>query len=250
MELVRAAVGLGLIFTGTLFLTKILHRIYYAGLIKVIFAYGETRSKYKWTWRSKTKPWLRSIGDYIFNLNEDASVDAPTNLVESVVVTSASLTRKNCSIQVVNEVNSLLQDMTECGTIEIPIRHLLRTLPFPEDDCSLDIEYKGHADPSRKIPAGHFAVKYRAKVDSTICFPPYSANEKIKKGFKANKIIYARAFHNKDLTSLAKTYGGLKANFYEDVSCQHVQKNYIDHKEVHVLISEDGCQRTKVVGWN
>ena len=211
------------------------------GVTKAFLAYSGARSKYRWTLRLKTPNVFRPVGDYVFKLDGNASLDSPRNLVESIKVVSAILKKDNLCVDVADKINDELQAMPFYGTILLHLDRLETTAEKPgRDDCSLEVVYVGHANPEKKIPAAEFGVKYNGKVYSTIVFPPYKATEKIKKGFTTNKVLHARTFHEKNLTPLAKKYAGLKANFYDDVACPHVQKGHIDHKEVHVLLSENG----------
>ena len=216
-------------------------RFFTRAVTKGFLVYSGARSKYRWRLRVKTPNCFRPVGDYVFKLGENATLDSPRNVVESIKVVSATLKKDNLCVDVADKVNDELKDMPFYGSILLHLDRLETTAEYPgDDDCSLEVVYKGHANPEKKIPAEEFGVKYNGKVYSTVVFPPYKATEKIKKGFTTNKVLHARTFHEKNLTPLAKKYAGLKANFYDDVACPHVQKGHIDHKEVHVLLSENG----------
>lgn len=253
-DVLAQSVACGVLFIGcTTFMYKSYRLLSYfaaKGLTRVIIAYAGARSNYRWTFRAKSPRLLQSVGDFLFKLDENATVDCPKNLVESIKVISANLKTENCSLEVSNELQSFLPEMDdEEGFIRLKISRLLYPAKS-SGEWSLDVVYRGHADPSKRISSGEYGVKYIAKEDCTIVFPPYSAKEKKKSGFKSSKVIYARTFHEKDLTILARKYAGLRANFYQDVSCPHVIKNYIDHKEVHVLLSAGGTASTTVVVGN
>ena len=210
-------------------------------MTKAFMAYSGARSRYRWTLRLKTPDFLRPVGDLVFKLNENASLDSPRNLVESIKVLSAILKKDNLCVDVADKINHELQSIPPYGTVLLLLDQLETTAEKPgSDECSLEVSYVGHANPEKRIPAAEFAVKYNGKVYSTIAFPPYKATEKIQRGFTTNKVLHARTFHEKNLTPLAKKYAGLKANFYDDVASPHVLKGHIDHKEVHVLLSENG----------
>ena len=218
------------------------------GIANAFLAYSGARSNYRWRLRVKTPDFLTHIGDYAFQLDKNASLDSPRNLAESIKVVSATLTKTNMCVDVADKVNSCLLNITESGFVVLHLDQLASTPELPGfDDCSLEVIYFGHADPSKKIPAAEFGVKYNANVCSEVKFPPYKATEKIQKGFTTNKVLHARTFHEKNLTPLAKKYAGLKANFYADVVDPQVQKGHIDHKEVHVLLSENGKAPTTIV---
>lgn len=222
--------------------------IFRKGITNAFLVYAGARSNYRWRLRIKTPDLLRRMGDYVFQLDNNASIDSPRNLAESVRVVSATLTKANMCADVTDKINSCLGKITESGTVILHLDQLASTPELPGfDDCSLEVIYFGHANPLKKIPAAEFGVKYNAKVCSRIAFPPYKVTEKIQRGFTTNKVLHARTFHEKNLTPLAKKYAGLKANFYADVTDPQVQKGHIDHKEVHVLLSEGGKAPTTIV---
>lgn len=224
-----------------------------SGISKVFGVYAETRSKYRWRHRPNTHASLRPVGDWIFNLNDDeASADSPRNMAESVKILSATLKKEDMCIDVSNSVQKRLEEAlietNQTGKVSLYLAELAPACDHvPGGKWSLEILYRGHADPTRRIPADEFGVKYIAEVFSPILFPPYSATEKIRKGLTANKVLHARTFHEKNLTPLAQKYAGLKANFYDDVADSHVQKGHIDHKEVHVILSQKGRPPTTIV---
>lgn len=214
------------------------------GVTNAFLLYARSRSKYRWTVRCKTPGFMRHLGDYVFQLDKNAaSIDSPRNLAESIKVMNATFRKNNMCLEVTDKLNSCLRGMTESGNIILQLSELVKVVPggmLGYEECSLEVLYLGHADPSKKIPAAEFGVKYNAKVCSSIVFPPYKVSEKIKKGLATNKVVHARTFHEKNLTHLATRYAGLRANFYRDVDDPTVQKDHIDHKEVHVLLSEKG----------
>ncbi|CAM9172583.1 unnamed protein product, partial [Sphacelaria rigidula] len=202
----------------------------------VFVAYAEARSKYRWKHRRKTPAFLRPLGDWFFKLSENASVDCPRNIAESVKIVSAILNRKDKQINVTEKVqkriNEGLVSSNETGKVTLYMDELMGFGPNLHEkteltEWALEVIYRGHANPDKRIPAGEFGVKYIAEVFSPMLFPPYSAKEKILKGLTSNKVLHARSFHEKNLTPLAQKYAGLKANFYEDVVDTHVQKGHI-----------------------
>lgn len=248
-----AVSGILVVVGGTMIIaptvTKLGTNIFLKGFTKAFLMYSAARSKYRWKLRLKTPDVFRHVGDKFFKLDHDtASIDSPRNLAESIKVVSATVKKSNMCIDVVDKVNKALQELTESGTVILQMDQLA---PSPDllgfDDCSLEVVYIGHADPSKRIPAAEFGVKYKAKVCSGIVFPPYKVTDKIQKGFSTSKILHARTFHEKNLTPLAKKYAGLKANFYKDVVDPRVQKDHIDHKQVHVLLSENGNAPTTIM---
>lgn len=223
-------------------------KIFRKGITNTFLAYSGARSDYRWKFRVKTPDFLRRLGDYVFQLDKNASIDSPRNLAESILIVSATLSKTNMCVDVADKVKKELQNITNSGFVVLHLDQLASTPELPGfSDCSLEVIYFGHADPSKKIPAAEFGVKYNASVCSEVKFPPYKATDKIQKGFTTNKVLHARTFHEKDLTPLAKKYAGLKANFYADVADPQVQKGHIDHKEVHVLLSENGKAPTTIV---
>lgn len=222
------------------------------GATRIFLVYSDVQSKYRWKLRVKTPNWIRIPFDRFFGLNESASVDCPKNVTESVKVLSATLGTTNMNVDVTENMAVCLRKADQHNTFEelgsvVLYMHQFFDSAVDVQEWSLEVIYLGHADPSKRIPAQEFGVKYVAKALEGITFPPYKATEKIKKGFKANKVVHARTFHEKHLTPLARKYAGLRANFYQDVEQQSVQKLHIDHKEVHVLLSENGKSPTTVV---
>lgn len=219
---------------------------------KSFMVYSETRSKYRWRLRLKTPNFARPILDWVFKLSTTASVDSPRNVAESLKVISATLTREDMSV----DVRSLVEECLEKGlgdTGKVAL-HMDKLVPstantdFKEPkEWSLEVLYRGHADPSKRIPAEEFGVKYTAKAQAFMLFPPYKATEKIKRGFTSNKVLHARTFHEKNLTPLAKKYAGLYANFYKDVVDPQIHKFHVDHPEMHVLVSEKGKAPTTII---
>lgn len=219
---------------------------------QVFLMYSDARSAYRWRLRLRTPGLLKPFGDWVFHLTPTrASVDSPKNVAESIVVVSASLTFDGKTTDVTERVQHVFRtSRLGYGSTKVALyaEDLLDDSGLSELGMwSLEIIYIGHADPSRRIPADEFAVKYVAKVSSAILFPPYEATEKIQKGLGTKKIIHARTFHEKNLTSLAKKYAGLRVNFYEDVQDSQVQKFHIDHQETHVLVSNKGAEPTTIV---
>lgn len=222
------------------------------GATKLFLLYSDAQSKYRWKLRVKTPNFIRFGLDRFFGLNESASVDCPKNVTESVKVLSATLGTTNMNVDVTDNMAQCLRSPDKHNTLEelgsvVLYMHQFLDGAVDVQEWFLEVMYLGHADPSKRIPAQEFGVKYVAKALDGISFPPYKATEKIKKGFKASKVIHARTFHEKNLTPLAKKYAGLRANFYQDVENHQVQKLHIDHKQVHVLLSENGKSPTTVV---
>lgn len=230
---------------------RVAQQVFFKGVSTVFVAYAEARSKYRWKHRVKTPTFLRPLGDWVFTLSETASVDCPKTIAESVKIVSAVLNRKDMQIDVSKEVQKRLDEgltpTNEIGKVTLYMDELVGPNMPETSEWSLEVIYKGHADPTKRIPSAEFGVKYIAKVSSPVLFPPYRATDKIRKGLTVNKVLHARTFHEKNLTPLAKKYAGLNANFYEDVTDTHVQKNHIDHKEVHVILSQRGQSPTTVV---
>ena len=219
---------------------------------KGFMVYCETRSKYRWRLRLKTPDFARPTLDWVLNLSATANVDSPRNVAESLEVVSATLRRNDMCVDVRHEVQECLRNgLGDTGKVAL---HMDKLVPSTRNqvltlssEWSLEVLYLGHADPSKRIPAEEYGVKYTAKAQAFILFPPYKATEKIKKGFTANKVLHARTFHEKNLTPLAKKYAGLNANFYKDVVDPHVHKFHVDHQEMHVLVSERGKTPSTII---
>ena len=219
---------------------------------KGFMVYCETRSKYRWRLRLKTPDFARPTLDWVLNLSATANVDSPRNVAESLEVVSATLRRKDMCVDVRHKVEECLKNgLGDTGKVALHMDELVPSTGNQElslsSEWSLEVLYLGHADPSKRIPAEEFGVKYTAKAKAFILFPPYKATEKIKRGFTSNKVLHARTFHEKNLTPLAKKYAGLNANFYKDVVDPHVHKFHVDHPEMHVLVSERGKAPTTII---
>lgn len=211
-------------------------------LTKAFLMYSRSRSAYRWNLRRKTPRFFRILGDYVFHLDkETACIDSPRNLPESIRVLSATFKINDMCTDVADKVNSCLQGLSgSSGNVVLYLNDFIQGPTAGYEECSLEVLYIGHADPTKQIQAGQFGVKYSAKACSSIVFPPYKVTEKIQKGLVTNKVVHARTFHEKNLTPLAIKYAGLRSNFYRDVADPQVLKDHIDHKEVHVLLSEKG----------
>lgn len=222
---------------------------------KAFMVYCDTRSKYRWRLRLKTPNFARPTLDWVLNLSATASVDSPRNITESLEVVSATLRREDMCVDVRSRVEECLKKgLGDTGKVALHMDDLVPSTGSMSSqelslssEWSLEVLYLGHADPSKKIPAEEFGVKYTAKAQAFILFPPYKATEKIKRGFTSNKVLHARTFHEKNLTPLAKKYAGLNANFYKDVVDPHVHKFHVDHPEMHVLVSEKGKAPSTII---
>lgn len=225
-------------------LMKLVKIIAPKALTKAFLMYSRSRAAYRWNLRPKTPRFtgLTHLGDYVFHLDkETAGIDSPRSLPESIKVLSATFKKHDMCTDVADKVNSCLRGLEgSSGNVVLYLNDFIQGPTCGNEECSLEVLYIGHADPTKQIQAGQFGVKYSARACSSIVFPPYKVTEKIKRGLTANKVVHARTFHEKNLTPLAIKYAGLRANFYRDVADPQVLKDHIDHKEVHVLLSEKG----------
>lgn len=249
--------GAGFLLLGAIIVAPTVSRVGKEVLRKVaakgFMVYCETRSKYRWRLRLKTPNFARPTLDWVLNLSATASVDSPRNVAESLKVVSATLRREDMCVDVRHKVEEFVEKgLADTGKVALHMDELVPSAgrnqePSLSSEWSLEVLYLGHADPSKRIPAEEFGVKYTAKAKAFILFPPYKATEKIKRGFTSNKVLHARTFHEKNLTPLAKIYAGLKANFYKDVVDPHVHKFHVDHPEMHVLVSERGKAPSTII---
>lgn len=222
---------------------------------KLFMMYSSTKTKYKWEVRKKCPKCLTAPLDHLFALNDiTASVDSPRDIADGIKVVSATLRNEHMCVDVTSQMGECVSirvgvddEYAKIGEVMLYMGDLVKVSSSSaapdtgvDGDWSLDILYLGHAHPLKHVSAQEFGVKYVAKISEGILFPPYNAAETIRKGFKANKVVFARSFDERDLTPLAKKYAGLRANFYQDVDDPQVQKRYIDHTEAHVLLSENG----------
>ena len=245
------ASGIFLLIGGGIVLAPTVSSVAKNGASKAFMVYSEARSKYRWRLRLKTPNFARPTLDWVFKLSSSASVDSPRSVAESLEVVSATLRREEMCVDVRSLVEECFKKgLSETGKVAI---HMDELVPSKNQELgaasewSLEVIYVGHADSSKRIPAEEFGVKYTAKSQAFILFPPYRATEKIKKGLTANKVLHARSFHEKNLTPLAKKYAGLNANFYKDVNDPHIHKFHVDHPEMHVLVSERGQAPSTVI---
>lgn len=205
-----------------------------------IVTYMKVRSDYRWSYRTKTPSFLRKIGDRILKVDSfTATVDCPSTLTESLKATKVVLTRKDMNLDVTDKFNDRLKFLYK-GIVAVHMEDLVPPRVQEVDEWSLEIMYMGHADPSQKIQASEFAVKYTADASEPIIFPPYSADRKIKRGLGHPKISSAKTVGDEEVGLLAKKYAGLNVNFYKDLTDPHVMKNHIDSEGTRVLISQKG----------
>eukprot|EP00903_Cladosiphon_okamuranus_P017770 g16358.t1 len=103
-------------------------------------------------------------------------------------------------------------------------------LMYFDEPCIIDVKYRGHSNPSKKIPAKDYFVRYNLCSGQVAQFPPYGALERQQKGFGVRKIKSAVVVgcNNLDVTAQARACAGPRRNFYADCEDQAVVKNFID----------------------
>lgn len=217
---------------------------------KTFQQYSSVVSAYRWRYRKSTPYTFLPLIDNLLHVDPFyATVNCPAVVSESVKIIEATLTRKEMCIQVTEEFRYSMNRIGEEGTVKIYMNDLLpnilRHMKSTSDSSQWGVEvtYLGHADPSKKISAEEFSVKYECDnpVSDAIIFPPYSALEKIKKGLGLPKVVRAVDDYNQDMTIEVAAFAGLKTDFYEGCDRSNVVKSYIgSENETFVEITHLG----------
>jgi len=207
------------------------------------------RSKYIWTSRPTYRcKFKKHIMDKLFLVDPKlASLNSSTVPSERVAVDSAILIRGNVTEDVTKDMTEILIDfndsfMGDNGQITIDLEDIVSNpeYDFEGEYWHMDVTYSGHSNVTKKIEAQKYNVRYRAKKNDTILFPPYSISEFPKKGLCSSKIVEAIKENGGDVKYLAKSYSGLRLNFYNDRS-EDVVKN---HMNVAAKVTVSGKKST------
>lgn len=207
------------------------------------------RSNYVWTDRNDKSPLSRRFFDKVFIVDPmNASLNSSLKASERVAVDLAMITRGSVSMDVTHEMRNMLGSfddpfMGDNGQITVDIDDVAPGMAgaFGGDLWYLDVTYRGHSDEKKKIESQKYSVRYRAKWEEFVTFPPYSINEKPSRGLGSKKVISAECLDGTDVAYLAKQYAGLKTNFYDDCP-DEVLKNHMS-MEAKVTLSK-GDSRT------
>ena len=195
----------------------------------------KTRSNYIWITRKNRCHHIKKIMDKIFIVDPvSASVNSSSKSSERVVIDNAIVTRGVKSKDVTNEMRRILVDfddpfMGDNGQITIDLMDIVPDMATDNganDSWCIEITYRGHSDPSKRIEARTYSVKYKSNWKDIITFPPYSIHDMPARGLGSEKILTATTVDG-DMTHMSRQYAGMKVNFYNDCS-DEVLKNHMN----------------------
>jgi len=203
---------------------------------KASLKFIKTRSDYIWINRNHFNNSLKKIIDKILIVNpEIASVNASSKSSDRIIIEHAIASRGDTSKDVTVEMRSILVDfddpfMGDNGQITIDLVDIVPNMATDtgeDNSWYIEITYRGHSDPSKRIEARTYSVKYKANWKDIITFPPYSINDKPVRGLGCTKVLSALSSNGGDVTQISKQYAGMKVNFYSDCS-DEVLKNHMN----------------------
>jgi len=203
---------------------------------KASLQFMKKRSNYIWKTRNHVNIHVKKIMDKIFIVNpESASVNSSLKSSERVLIDHAIATRGDISKDVTIEMREILVDfddpfMGDNGQITIDLLDIVPTMAGDtgnNDSWYIEITYRSHSDPFKRIEASTYSVKYKSNWKDIITFPPYSITDKPSKGLGSTKVLSASTENGGDVTHISKQYAGMKVNFYNDCS-DEVLKNHMN----------------------
>lgn len=204
------------------------------------------KSAYYWVYRNKLPRCARWIFDKLVRADAtNASLDNPTRLSDSVRIHSAMLRTDELLVEVAPYMTNILKDIDVPGARDKVMFCASDLIPhdfmYADDPCTIDVKYRGHSNPAKKIPAKDYYVRYVLGAGEVGTFPPYGARERQLKGFGVKKVRTAVTQGKVpiDITKLALAYAGPRYNFYADCEDKSVAKNFIGVDE-RVLVTYGG----------
>lgn len=195
----------------------------------------KAKSEYYWVHRSGLPRMVRWVVDTILGVDStNATVDRPTKPSESVRVLSVMLRSHELLVELEPFLTQRLQELDTPGAADKLKFAASDILPsdfiYSSEPCTIDVRYRGHSNPCKKIPAKNYLVRYDLGGGEIAQFPPYGVLERQRKGFGVKKIKKAmtQASLSVDITKLAQVCAGPRHNFYADCEDPSVAKNFID----------------------
>lgn len=204
------------------------------------------KSAYYWVHRNTLPRCVRWIVDKVLGVDAtNASVDNPTKPSDSVRVQSAMLRTDELLVELEPNLTMLLRDLDVPGARDKVMFCASDLLPpefmYADEPCTIDVKYRGHSNPAKKIPAKDYFVRYSLGAGEVGHFPPYGVRERQLKGFGVKRVRTAvtQGEEPLDVTKRALACAGPRYNFYADCEDKSVAKNLIDVDE-QVLVRYGG----------
>lgn len=206
-------------------------------LKKIGSKYIENRSNYMWYGRSNMSdryimPRVKKYLDKFFNVDcKWIKLNSSNNLVDRVLIENAFITsHENVYLGVTDLIRALWNDNCFNGSIKLDIRDVFESFGYIQDRWRLNVTYKSHSNPKKKIEAKRFKVVYDIHVGEglELNFPPYSITESVKIGFGAHKFKSIESDVEGVKLEDARMYAGLRCNFYNDCEYKEVVKMYME----------------------
>lgn len=237
-------------------------RLYLRAVVKILSfraksEYTRVRSEYYWLHRSTLPRVLRCPVDFVMGVDSSNSkVDTPTKTSESVSIDSCIASNNGMSVELLSYVRGLLPMLDAPGSGDKLCICLADGIDdyfgYNNEPCTLDILYKGHSNPSKKIPAKTYFVRYNVSEGEVVQFPPYGALERQRKGFGVNKIKSAFTVgpSASDVTKVSQIFAGPRNNFYVDCADESVAKEFIGIEEDAdvVMSGRNGGKKLRIPG--
>lgn len=190
------------------------------------------KSDYYWNHRRFMPRVLRWVADRVLKVDSsNCLVDRPATPSQSVRIHSAVACAGGVRVDAEPFLSDRLRALDEAGdNVVFGASDLCLAWSSLERKMVVDVSYRGHSNPLKKIPAKDYSVRYVLSAGEVGRFPPYGLRERQKKGFGVRKIkhAYADGYNSLDVTALAQTCAGPRHNFYTDCEDASVIKNYVD----------------------
>lgn len=204
------------------------------------------KSAYYWVHRNSLPRCLRWIVDWLLSADTtNAALDNPTRLSDSVRIQSAILRTDEHVVELAPYLTKLVKDVDVPGARDKVMFCATDLVPsdfmYADETCTIDVRYKGHSNPAKKIPAKDYFVRYVLGAGEVGSFPPYGVRERQIKGFGVKKVRTAvtQGASPLDVTKLALACAGPRYNFYTDCEDESVAKNFIGVNQ-QVLVTYGG----------
>lgn len=226
--------GLAVLLTWGLWRTNYTRVIFELVRIRVRYKHVRMKSDYYWNHRHVMPRVLRWAADCVLGVDStNCLLDKPTTPSKSVRIHSAVACTGGVRVDAEPFLSARLRALDKPGasdSVFFVASDLCLAWTNAERKVVVDISYRGHSNPLKKIPAKDYSVRYVLSTGEVARFPPYGLRERQRKGFGVRKIkhAYADGYNNLDVTALAQTWAGPRHNFYADCEDASVVKNYVD----------------------
>lgn len=203
--------------------------------IKLKHRHTRSKSNYYWSHRNNFPRIIRWVADGLLNVDStNALVDNPMQPSDAVRIESVIMRTEEFNAEVEPFLSEKLRELDEPGaadSIMFTASDVVSSkLVYFDEPCIIDVKYRGHSNPGKKIPAKDYFVRYDLGTGQVAQFPPYGTRERQQKGFGVRKIksAVAESCNNLDVTAQAQACAGPRRNFYTDCEDRAVVKNYIN----------------------